>query len=82
MSYVAKSISKALTIVIWFLLIAGISFLISLVVLEGKPTYEVDAQEDIRNVSASLQEYIQENDDLNRDDQSPHSSQVEQYSSK
>lgn len=55
MSYVAKSISKALTIVIWFLLIAGISFLISLVVLEGKPTYEVDAQEDIRNVSASLQ---------------------------
>ena len=27
MSYVAKSINKALTIVIWFLLIAGISFL-------------------------------------------------------
>lgn len=68
MSYVAKSVSKALTIVLWFLLIAGISFLVSLVVLEGKPSYEVDAQEDIRNVSASLQEYIQENDDLNRDD--------------
>lgn len=68
MKQIITSINKAMFIVVWVLLLAGVSFLISITILEGLPKHEVKAKQDLNYVTIILKQYIKDNDQLQSED--------------
>lgn len=60
--------NKSAVIVVWTLLISGVSFLVSIVIIEGLPSYTVNTQENLKNVSQTVKEHIKADDNLELND--------------
>lgn len=69
MKQVVTSINKAMFIVVWVLLLAGVSFLMSIIVIEGLPKHEVKSKQDLNYVTIILKQYIKDNDQLQPEDE-------------
>lgn len=68
MKKAVESMNKSAVIVVWTLLISGVSFLVSIVIIERLPSYTVNAQENLKNVSQTVKEHIKADDNLELND--------------